>query len=134
MWVIWAVTLVFLACFAYVRLAPSDVERWHVLVEVKGDRTFRRGVTRRVTLGPGALRKFDAIVRQEPRSYALTGSVEDGMVTYISRTRMVGFPDYTTAWMEDEDLMIFARSRFGRRDFGVNAQRVDRWIAELTAY
>ncbi|WP_243614316.1 DUF1499 domain-containing protein [Shimia aestuarii] len=56
------------------------------------------------------------------------------MITYITRSRMIGFPDYTTVLQAGEELLIHARSRFGRRDFGVNAVRVERWIDALTAY
>jgi len=45
----------------------------------------------------------------------------------------MGFPDYTTITMADEDLLIYARLRFGRSDFGVNGARVDRWIKALIA-
>ncbi len=131
---IWILAFLFLATLAYVRLAPSDPDEWHVEPKANGDRVFRNGVIRRITVGKDGLRRMDALIASEPRTQHLEGSVKSGMVTYISRSRMMGFPDYTTMLQSGEDLVIYARSRFGRSDFGVNAARVDRWIDALTAY
>ena len=128
------IALLLLAMLAYVRLAPSDPTIWHRMPDFAEGRDGNNSASRRVTLGPGALKKFNAEALSDPRTHVLAGSVEDGMVTYISRTRTVGFPDYTTARQDGDDLLVFGRSRFGRRDLGVNAARVDRWIEALTAY
>ncbi len=127
-------TLLPLTTLAYIRLAPSHEARWHVAPDMREDREFANGVYRCVTTGPSGLRRLDRIVEAHPRTRRLAGGVEQGMITYITRTRMVGFPDYTTVLQAGEELLIHARSRFGRRDFGVNAARVDRWIDALTAY
>ncbi len=123
-----------LSVLAYVRLAPSSVARWHVQPDVQEDKELANGVYRRVAIGAGGLRRLDRIVESHPRTRRLAGSVEQGMITYVSRTRMIGFPDYTTVMQAGEELLIHARSRFGRRDFGTNAVRIDRWIDLLTAY
>lgn len=132
--VLWILAFIFLATLAYVRLAPSDPTVWHVEPKVVGDKNFRNGVTRRLTVGKDGLRRMDALIASEPRTQVLEGSVHQGMVTYVTRSRMMGFPDYTTMVQSGEDLLIYARSRFGRKDFGVNRQRVERWIGALTAY
>ena len=134
MWIVWIVLGLFVALFAYVRMAPSDPARWHRVPEVVGDKTFRNGATRIVTIGKDGLRRLAAVAEGDPRTHVLAGSVEEGMMTFVTRTRTVGFPDYTTAFQDGEDLKILARSRFGRRDMGVNAARVDRWIKALTAF
>jgi uncharacterized protein (DUF1499 family) len=122
-------------CFlAYVRLAPSPGARWHVAPEVEENKVLANGVHRRVALGIGGLGRLDRIAESDPRTHRLAGSVDQGMITYISRTRLVGFPVYTTVMQAGEELLIHARSRFGRRDFGTNAVRVDHWIDALTAY
>ena len=59
------------------------------------------------------------------------GSVAEGRVTYVTRTKWIGFPDYTTAEQHDDVLRVWGRLRFGRSDFGVNKARVDRWLADL---
>ena len=123
-----------LGFLAYVRLAPSAVERWHVPPNGQQDRAFGNGVLRRVTIGRAGLYRLDQIAEADPRTERLAGNVDQGMVTYITRSRMVGFPDYTTVMQAGEDLLIFARSRFGRRDFGVNGARVSRWLDALAVY
>ncbi len=128
------VCLLPLILLAHIRLAPSAVERWHVAPEMREDRDFNNGVFRCVITGGSGLRRFDRIVDSDPRTKRLAGTVEQGMITYITRSRMIGFPDYTTVLQAGEELLIHARSRFGRRDFGVNAVRVERWIDALTAY
>lgn len=134
MTVIWILAFAFLGLLAYVRCAPSDPERWHVMPEVSEDRTLSNKAMRRVTLGEDALRRLDVVAQSDPRTDVLAGSAEEGHITYITRSRLMGYPDYTSAAQDGEDLVIFARSRFGRRDHGVNASRVDRWIAALAAY
>ena len=134
MYLIWIVAFVGLTFLAYVRLAPSDEKIWHVEPKVTADKTFGNGATRLITVGKDGLRRMDTLIASDPRSQRLAGSVKQGMVTYVTRSRMMGYPDYTTMMQSGEDLLIYARSRFGRKDFGVNAARVDRWIETLTAY
>ncbi|MEP2533179.1 DUF1499 domain-containing protein [Shimia sp.] len=132
--VVWLLIGVFLSAFAYIRLAPSDLTRWHQVPEITADKGFANGLTRVVVIGKDGLRRFADVVEDDPRSHVLAGSVQEGMITFITRSRTIGFPDYTTAIQDGEELKILARSRFGRKDFGVNAERVDRWIAALTAF
>ncbi|REC58451.1 DUF1499 domain-containing protein [Rhodosalinus sediminis] len=135
--VIWLGVLILLVAAnfaAWVRFAPSDPARWHVAPEVTGDEDLTGGVKRRVAgAGPEALRRFDAIARATPRTQVLAGSVAEGMVTYVTRSALWGFPDYTTVAQEGDDLIIHGRLRFGTSDMGVNRARVDRWIAALRA-
>jgi hypothetical protein len=131
MYLIYAVLAVALAGMAYVRLAPSDVARWHVFPAVTENQTMPDGAKR---LLPGAtLAELDVIALAEPRTRVLEGDVSKGMITYVSRSRVIGFPDYTTVRQTAQGLEIFARLRFGRSDLGVNAARLDRWIDTLTA-
>ncbi|PSL20738.1 DUF1499 domain-containing protein [Shimia abyssi] len=131
---VWAVLGLFIAVFAYVRLAPSDPVRWHERIAISEDAVMSNGVVRVVMIGKNGLRRFASVVTDDPRTEVLAGSVEEGMITFITRTRTVGFPDYTTIYQDGEQLKIFARSRFGRNDLGVNAARVDRWIGALRTY
>ncbi len=127
---LWLIVVGVIALGAYVRLAPSDPARWHVAP--RGDaRDMKAGVVRVVETGPGGLVALDAIVRKTPRTTVLAGLVPDGMVTYVTRTRVFGFPDYTTAQQDRDILRIYARSRFGRKDFGVNKARVEEWLSDL---
>lgn len=114
---------------AYVRLAPAAPERWHVMPVFEGDRDLPGGVYREVT-GVN-LSDLDAVIRAEPRTEVLAGSVAEGQITYVTRSLLWGFPDYTTLSGDASRLRIFARLRFGKGDLGVNRKRVSRWLAAL---
>ncbi|WP_170424317.1 DUF1499 domain-containing protein [Ruegeria arenilitoris] len=116
---------------AYIRLAPSDPAKWHVAPVGEQNRDLEGGAIRVVETGPDGLAKLDAIARDTPRTSVLAGSVDEGMITYITRTNVIGFPDYTTAQQDGDTLRIYARLRFGRSDFGVNRARVEGWLALL---
>lgn len=130
---------------AWVRLAPSDPGRWHadpaapgftpgenwtVFCPAPDSRTYVE------TDDPvSLLARLDAIALATPHTRRLAGSPEDGRITWITRSALMGYPDYTTAAMLREQdgfrLCLFARQRFGLRDFGVNAARVGAWLQEL---
>jgi len=130
---VWILGVLVLSILAYIRLAPSDPTIWHMSPKIDVDKTFASGVVRRVSAGQDGLLRMATVIAAEPRTILLDGSPEQGMVTFVSRSRIMGFPDYTTITMADEDLLIYARLRFGRSDFGVNGARVDRWIKALIA-
>jgi uncharacterized protein (DUF1499 family) len=153
-YVLIGLVLVLAAFGAWVRLAPSDPAVWHVdpavglpagglavsrlgsapdiattlnaasvLVEVQGaDRA--------------ALARLDEIALATPRTTRLAGSPDEGRITWITRSAQWGFPDYTTAQALTTDaatseVTIFARSRFGKGDMGVNAARLREWLSRL---
>jgi hypothetical protein len=134
------------AAFAllFFRFAPSDPARWHV-----DPRTGRPGDGRFTVLPEGGdmagpvfgadpqtvLAQFDSIAVASTRTQRLAGSVAEGRVTYISRSLVFGFPDYTTVEAVPEErgtrLLIFARARYGKGDLGVNRRRVSGWLDAL---
>ena len=120
-----------MALGAYIRLAPSDAAQWHVAPAGTANEDMPGGVIRIVETGPDGLAQLDKIAQATPRTSVLAGSVEDGMITYVTRTKVIGFPDYTTAQQDGDTLRIHARLRFGRSDFGVNRDRVEGWLAAL---
>ena len=73
--------------------------------------------------------------RALPRTKVLAGSVAEGKITYVTRTRIAGFPDLTTVTLTQlpatgkSTLQIYARLRFGKADLGVNKARVRDWVA-----
>jgi uncharacterized protein (DUF1499 family) len=135
--IILGLVLVAVVAFAaYVRLAPSEPARWNTdpAAGAAGDNSHVAKVF--VPRPPAeALAAFDAVAMAEPRTRRLAGRVEDGRITYVSRSAFWGFPDYTTvAAIPDGDgtwLLIHARARFGQSDLGVNAARIGRWTAAL---
>lgn len=129
--VFWLVVGLVVLLGAYIRLAPSDPGIWHVAPVGEADLDMQGGVIRVIETGPDGLARLDAIARTTPRTSVLAGSVKEGMITYVTRTKVIGFPDYTTVQQDGGALRIHARLRFGRSDFGVNRTRVDGWLAAL---
>jgi hypothetical protein len=124
-----AVTLLIAA--ALVRLAPSDPERWHIDPATAPD-PEAGGVKTRVTYNvPDALARFEAALMAEPRITLLAGTPEEGRMTFVARSLVMGFPDYITVSREDTELVILSRLRFGRSDLGVNRARLERVLDRL---
>jgi uncharacterized protein (DUF1499 family) len=133
--------LVAVVAFAlYVRLAPSDPGRWHVAPVAGGPagEVVVAGLnSATLRLGPEAgapadlLARLDAVALAAPRTTWLAGSVEEGRITWVTRSALWGFPDYTTAEVLPDGLGIAARSRFGSSDLGVNAARLRDWQGRL---
>ncbi|MEM8578274.1 MAG: DUF1499 domain-containing protein [Pseudomonadota bacterium] len=117
------------AGLGYIRLAPSDPANWHVPVEAQSDRDFAGGALRVVPAGEQTLAKIDAAARALDRTRVLAGSVQQGRITYITRSLIFGFPDYTTVEQSDGQVRMLARLRFGRSDLGVNARRLEQLVA-----
>ncbi|MEJ6388242.1 DUF1499 domain-containing protein [Gymnodinialimonas ulvae] len=61
----------------------------------------------------------------------LAGSVAEGHVTYVVRSRIMGFPDVVSLRWVGQDggtqLDIFARALYGTSDLGVNTRRAQAW-------
>ena len=122
---------IFIGLGLYVRLAPSDPARWHAMPGEMEDRDLDGGAKRVIQAGEGDLARLHGIAVATPRTKVLAGSVEEGMITYVTRSRVFGFPDYTTVQQEADLIKIHARLRFGKLDMGVNAARVDAWLVAL---
>jgi len=74
----------------------------------------------------------------EPRLKQVSEDKVRHRLVFIQRSLVLRFPDIVTVELiplegERSTLAILSRSRYGRKDFGVNAARVDRWIANLKA-
>jgi hypothetical protein len=138
-----AVLLLILAGLAWVRLAPSEPTRWHVdpvAAPDPGEGGVRLvpddagGGAPVYELPPEALiAAFDGFVADQPRVTRLAGSVDEGRITYIARTKWIGFPDYVTVealplGADRSTLAILSRLRFGQSDLGVNRARVTAWL------
>lgn len=136
-----ALLVVLVGFAAYVRLAPSDPARWNVdpsrfyawddgggwnEVVPQTD-----GAVLRIPAADGLLARLDAVALATPRTVRLAGSVADGRITWITRSGLWGFPDYTTAQSLPDGVYIHARSRFGQSDLGVNAARLQDWQSKL---
>jgi hypothetical protein len=132
---------------AFVRLAPNDPTHWHV--DISGaTRTTSGGWLVLPTGGdapspvfavpaPDLMAMLDRIALDTSRTTLLAGSVAEGRLTYMTRSALIGFPDFTTVQTTDTPdgtaLMLFARQRFGDGDMGVNRARAEDWLAKLQA-
>ena len=138
------VVLAIAAVLAYVRFAPSDPARWHVDIAAAdfvppvrwaafcpspGSREFVSGST---------LAKLADVAEATPRTTRLAGSVAEGRITWITRSRLFGFPDYATAatigTTDGPQLCIVSRQRFGSEDGGVNAAKLQSWLIAANGY
>ena len=124
MW-IWLIVLLIVAALAYVRLAPHDVDRHHRPIEQDRLRDGPGQAVRVRPAEPGLLARADAELAGFKRTKRLAGSVEEGRVTYVTRSRIFGFPDYTTLEERDGQLRMRGELRFGKSDMGVNAKRLE---------
>lgn len=135
---------VLVAASVYVRMAPDDIAAIHVTAAPQpvGDYPATGGFTavRQITAAPDdLLRAVTQAALATDRTQTLAGTVDAGLITFITRSRLFGFPDYTTvsiipaATVENAGplLMITARLRYGKSDMGVNQARVDGWLAAL---
>jgi len=74
----------------------------------------------------------------EPRLRLVSEDAVRHRLVFIQRSLVLRFPDIVTVELialtgARSTLAILSRSRYGRKDFGVNAARVTRWIGKLTA-
>ncbi|WP_374426310.1 DUF1499 domain-containing protein [Tabrizicola sp.] len=137
-WLVWGLLAALVVFAGYVRLAPSDPARWHVaplgdgpwgvVVPAEGSASLRLESADAREL----LARLDTVALATPRTTRLVGSVEEGRITWVTRSALWGFPDYTTAEVRPDGLYIYARLRFGRGDMGVNAARLQAWAQALT--
>ena len=104
----------------YVRLAPSHSEHWHV-DPIDSSARVGAGILAEM---PTDLADLDAAVMLSPRVRVLAGSVQDGHITYVARSRVWGFPDYISAKQVGPNVALYSRQRFGSSDQGVNAGRL----------
>ncbi len=142
------VLLVLLAgVMVYIRFAPTDVARWHVdpvaaPVPAMNGWLLRDGdgsaPSPVFAADPVAvLAALDAVAMATPRTARVAGSPAEGRITWVTRTRLMGYPDYTTATAvagaDGTRLVILGRQRFGSGDWGVNRARIEDWVARLGA-
>ena len=126
-----------LALAAYIRVAPSDVRRWHGALTAPqglgvGAVLAGRDHAWVIVPAPITLQQLDALAMATPRTTRLAGSVGEGRITWVTRSGLWGFPDYTTAQVVAQGVVKYARARFGRGDMGVNAARLRAWLERLS--
>ncbi len=134
-----------LGLLAFVRLAPSDPAVWHIspvttaeagqgacLSAITTQTNGARAACLSTDTPEALLSRLDQIAMASPRTTRLAGTPQSGRITWITRTALIGYPDYTTAeatiTASGTRLDIHARQRFGGGDWGVNAARLADWL------
>lgn len=123
-----------IAVLAYIRLAPSDPATWHIALDprpaILGAPSPDAVVTLRggayMDLPEGSFAALKSIAAETPRTQILAEDADH--ITWITRSKLMGFPDYTTAQITPTGLIVYARLRFGGADHGVNAARLTAWL------
>ena len=115
----------------YIRFAPHDATSLNVPVPGDESTDTARGALRVVSVDDNGFAIAIAYLEALPRTNRLVGRAEDGLVTFVTRSSVIGFPDYTTLEYRDGTLKAYARSRFGQSDLGVNRKRLEGLIAAI---
>ncbi len=141
-----AALLALAAVMAHVRLAPTDPAQWHVdpraiakpskpnhwLIRPAGGDARPPHYRAEVATLVAAVEEAAARMGDMER---IAGNTASGHLTYISRTRWMGYPDFTTIRVYSTDegasLAAFSRARFGHSDMGFNRRRLDRMLAHI---
>lgn len=130
---VYLILAIVIAFAGYVRVAPTNFEKFHRLTEFIADADEESGVKRVISGDASTMAMLDEIALATPRTKVLAGSASEGFVTYVTRSAGFGFPDYATVKLDGDTIKIHSRLRFGRSDLGVNGKRVKAWIDALGA-
>lgn len=77
-----------------------------------------------------------SMIGAEPRTDWVASNEDIQQYDFVQRTRLMRFPDTITVRFLPlnggrSTLAIFSRSHYGQKDFGVNKERIDGWLAVL---
>jgi uncharacterized protein (DUF1499 family) len=140
-----AIAVLVIGAAIYMRSVGMDPAVWHADPEL-GERTGKPNDVLVAEGGdlpplrldgvPGEVAaRLDAVALAEPGTQRLAGTPEEGWMTYVQRSRLMGYPDAISVRVSPDGdgsrVSIWSRSRFGQSDLGVNRARVERWIAAL---
>ncbi|WP_456390472.1 DUF1499 domain-containing protein [Profundibacter sp.] len=138
----WLLLMIVISGLVYIRAAPHDIAALHLPPPMRAmpdAPVIKEGsglfVQEFAAPPKDVLEALDKVATASKRTRILAGSVEEGMITYVTRSRLFGFPDYTTVQAvtngQGSRVTIYARLRFGRSDFGVNSARIRNWLKAL---
>ena len=132
--VLFIIALLIVALPIGIRLLPVRPDKWHVdpFSVGKANASFCPEPGERFFMENPMLEDLSTIITSTPRTSVLAGSVAEGRITWVTRSRLMGFPDVTTAAVKGGRLCIVARQVIGSDDWGVNERRLNGWLE--TAY
>jgi len=89
------------------------------------------------TMSASVLRgRFLKAIAAELRLERVDGGQDPLALRFIQRSRVMAFPDTVNVRFVDvgggaSSVMLYSRSQLGRDDYGVNGERIARWLALL---
>lgn len=128
---------------AIVRVRPIDPDIWHVDPES----IATQGENGRFTVTTGGdmepvevprdagqvAAQLQERISATARTRLLAGSLEDGFATFVTRSKLWGFPDVTNIKLVEQggatEIHMAARLIYGEAGFGVNEARVRDWLS-----
>lgn len=130
--------------FTYIRFSKVDQSIWHLdpdsITYINANNSFllnhKNKGAETFNIGIKALfNNLNDIVLND-NCEKVFGDINLGLITYVCRSKVFGFPDYISISVKKLDvnkssMSVFSRSRFGRYDFGKNKQRIQNWLTEL---
>ena len=125
-WILLALVALALCLMAWVRLAPLPEARMEARPgpDAPGWHPLEGGVK---LVQPGAPEDAEARLREVALAEPRTEKTAAG--TYVTRSRLWGFPDITRVWRDAAGaLHVHAHLVIGRGDMGVNRKRLERWL------
>ncbi len=77
------------------------------------------------------------MIKRQPRVRQIAVSADKLQFDYVQRSKFFRFPDTITLRLipvsdNKTTLAILSRSHYGHSDFGVNRERIESWLAELS--
>lgn len=125
------VALVALGTAVWSRSVSPAADRYHVRFAAPEVDTRSEGgfVAVRQTDEQGFVRLVETIFAS-PRTEQLAGKVEDGHVSFVTRTPIMGFPDVTNVLRTEDGIAVRGHLVVGRSDLGVNRRRIEGWLRQ----
>lgn len=121
----------------WIRAVPVPAETYHAAPEMPapGDHPGRGRFTavRAVADPAAALRDLAARIEATPRTVRLAGDPGEGHVSFVTRSRVWGFPDVTNVWTAGQRIAIRGELVVGQGDLGVNRRRIEAWLDGVPA-
>lgn len=80
--------------------------------------------------------RWQTMAMTQPRVEAAEAYPDENQFDFIQRSDLLRYPDTVTVRFialdnDTSTLAIYSRAHYGRRDFGVNRERVETWLAAL---
>lgn len=139
--VLFLVLILVLAGIVWVRFAPIDRDAWHVdpgeadVPAGSGLRFIGREAPRYPAETEVVLANFAQIAEDEPNTRYLEGDLDEGMMTFVTRSKVLGLPEIITVKAVSEGrltkLSIVSRARYGISGARRGGERLDRWLQEM---